>query len=112
MRAVLCEVLRAEGHLVAPAASEEKALVILGLLKTVGLILLAWKHPGTRGEKFLTELRSRQQFAATPVIALTMDMQVFPAGVQGCLRKPYLTPKVLELARHYCGSPHDPVRDS
>lgn len=111
VRVALCEALRTEGHLVVAAASEKKALPILNLLPSVGLILLAWRSKGVSGAEFLADLRNRTRLAKTPVIALTMDVQVHPAGVQGCVQKPYLLPQILELARQYCGNPHGSTPD-
>ena len=106
VRAALCALLRAEGYLVAQASSGEKALAVLGLFASVGLILLAWKWPGASGAEFLAELRRRPDLARIPVIALTTGAEGPPAGVVGYVRKPFLAERVLALARHYCGSPN------
>jgi two-component system phosphate regulon response regulator PhoB len=105
VREALCALLRAEGYLVAQASSGEKALAVLGSFASVGLILLAWKLPGVSGAEVVAELRRRPDLARIPIIALTTDEQEQPAGVDGYVRKPFLTARVLALAHHYCGSP-------
>jgi CheY-like chemotaxis protein len=105
MRAALCALLRAEGHLVAQASSGEKALAVLELFASVGLILLAWK-PGQRSAEVLAKLRRRPALAQIPVIALGADKLERPTGVHGYVPKPIMPARVLQLARWYCGDPN------
>jgi CheY-like chemotaxis protein len=105
VREAVCALLRAHGYLVASAATGVKALAVLRLFKSVGLILIDWNLPGGRSGEVLAEIRKLPEFAQVPVIALTTDDQRQPAGVQGYVRKPYLQPLVLEVARTYCGIP-------
>lgn len=80
LREALCVLLRGEGHLVAQASSGEKALAVLRLFGSVGLILLAWTLPGASGAEVLTVLRRRPDVARIPVIALFSRGLIPPLG--------------------------------
>lgn len=105
-REALCAMLRAEGYLVSMAASGAKALGLLGLFDSLGLILIDLSLPDMSGAEFLAELRGRPLVSLIPVVAMTTDHRVQPAGVQGWLRKPYSPEQVMEFVLRYCGTPN------
>ncbi|HEV2149845.1 MAG TPA: sigma-54 dependent transcriptional regulator [Longimicrobiaceae bacterium] len=98
LRALVCEVLEANGYHVAAAANAREALETLQS-QAVDLVVTDLMMPGMRGEELLAEVRGA--FPEIPVIAVTAfgsiegAVALTRAGAADYLTKPFGTPALL-----------------
>jgi CheY-like chemotaxis protein len=107
-RHLLTRLLERQGHSVATAAHGWHALEYLRSHGLPRLILLEMAMPEMDGWEFLHQRRHRPDLRAVPVVIFSAV-----ADLQGCdprglgaaevLHKPFEMPRVLDVARRYCG---------
>jgi two-component system cell cycle response regulator DivK len=95
-RIIAAKLLQLEGVLPANvfAVDGDPFIFLQNLPQPVDLILLDLQLPGKDGYKVLRELKSSQQFAVMPIIAMTANVmktdvkQIYAAGFDGFIGKP------------------------
>ena len=104
LRAVLKQVLEAEGYEVHLAADGGVALSMLGRIPRPRLVLLDLNMPGMNGWQFLAARRADVELPAIPVVVLTGGEKLpsWAADVAGIVRKPIDVGSLLELCRKHC----------
>jgi CheY-like chemotaxis protein len=95
-RAVMAEVLAAEGCTVCEAADAAEAMEILRVALP-DLILLDLMMPGMTGWAFYAVLQRDARLAQVPVAILSAVARLRPTGVTRVLRKPVDLPNLLAL---------------
>jgi len=101
-------VLSREGYTVGLIATAREALEYLRRMPRPDLILLDMFMPGLDGWAFLKEIQADATLAQIPILIITAmsiatDEWAQSLGAIGLLRKPFDTPTLLEVVRHYCG---------
>lgn len=98
LRAALAEFLSDEGFAVSLAENGQAALSLLSEPRFhPALVLLDLMMPVMDGIAFFRHVRADIRFRHLPVVVMTATPQLCPAGVFGCLAKPFATKELLAL---------------
>jgi CheY-like chemotaxis protein len=95
-RAVVAEVLSAEGYCVDEAANGREALDMMRF-EAPDLILTDLMMPVMSGWEFYAELRKQERYATVPVAVMSAVSRMHPEGTTSALKKPIDMPSLIRL---------------
>jgi CheY-like chemotaxis protein len=104
LRETMRDALELSGYAVVAVADGQEALERLDALDELCLVLLDLVMPRMNGWDFCAALRSRQQFASTPVVVHTTATLSPPAGATRVIRKPIELARLLAVVQEYCAA--------